>query len=76
MTSSADKIAGAPISWGVCEAPGWDYQLRHLTAVGGFTSGIERLLITSHSVPPPGTVVKALRGWDNAKPAASAHENP
>jgi hypothetical protein len=22
MTSSADKIAGAPISWGVCEAPG------------------------------------------------------
>ncbi len=53
MTSSADKIAGAPISWGVCEVPGWGYQLppervltemqqvglaaRHLTAVGGFT---------------------------------------
>jgi inosose dehydratase len=23
----ADKIAGAPISWGVCEVPGWGYQL-------------------------------------------------
>ena len=27
MTSSADKIAGAPISWGVCEVPGWGHQL-------------------------------------------------
>ena len=27
MTSSAEKIAGAPISWGVCEVPGWGYQL-------------------------------------------------
>ncbi len=27
MTSSADKIAGAPISWGVCEVPGWGFQL-------------------------------------------------
>ncbi|HMH35736.1 MAG TPA: inosose dehydratase, partial [Streptosporangiaceae bacterium] len=26
MTSSVDKIAGAPISWGVCEVPGWGYQ--------------------------------------------------
>ena len=24
---SAGKIAGAPISWGVCEVPGWGYQL-------------------------------------------------
>ena len=24
---SAAKIAGAPISWGVCEVPGWGYQL-------------------------------------------------
>jgi inosose dehydratase len=24
---SADRIAGAPISWGVCEVPGWGYQL-------------------------------------------------
>jgi len=27
MTSSPGKIAGAPISWGVCEVPGWGYQL-------------------------------------------------
>jgi inosose dehydratase len=25
---SAARIAGAPISWGVCEVPGWGYQLR------------------------------------------------
>jgi hypothetical protein len=23
-----NRIAGAPISWGVCEVPGWGYQLR------------------------------------------------
>ncbi len=22
-----DRVAGAPISWGVCEVPGWGYQL-------------------------------------------------
>ncbi len=27
MTTSAGKIAGAPISWGVCEVPGWGFQL-------------------------------------------------
>jgi inosose dehydratase len=26
-TTPVDKIAGAPISWGVCEVPGWGYQL-------------------------------------------------
>ncbi|MFC4948477.1 sugar phosphate isomerase/epimerase family protein [Pseudonocardia sp. GCM10023141] len=37
---SAQKIAGAPISWGVCEVPGWGYQLAparvlaEMTAVG------------------------------------------
>ena len=25
--SGLDQIAGAPISWGVCEVPGWGYQL-------------------------------------------------
>jgi inosose dehydratase len=39
-TSTADptaRIAGAPISWGVCEVPGWGYQLspdRVLTEMG------------------------------------------
>jgi inosose dehydratase len=27
-TASPIKLAGAPISWGVCEVPGWGYQLR------------------------------------------------
>jgi inosose dehydratase len=27
MTTPSRKIAGAPISWGVCEVPGWGYQL-------------------------------------------------
>ena len=27
LMSGIDKIAGAPISWGVCEVPGWGYQL-------------------------------------------------
>jgi len=27
MSTSENKIAGAPISWGVCEVPGWGYQL-------------------------------------------------
>ena len=27
MSTPTDKIAGAPISWGVCEVPGWGYQL-------------------------------------------------
>ena len=25
--STSDRIAGAPISWGVCEAPGWGYEI-------------------------------------------------
>jgi inosose dehydratase len=27
VTDDIDRIAGAPISWGVCEVPGWGYQL-------------------------------------------------
>ena len=27
MTSALDRVAGAPISWGVCEVPGWGYQM-------------------------------------------------
>jgi inosose dehydratase len=27
MSTAQCKIAGAPISWGVCEVPGWGYQL-------------------------------------------------
>jgi inosose dehydratase len=27
MTQVLDRVAGAPISWGVCEVPGWGHQL-------------------------------------------------
>lgn len=27
MSAAANRVAGAPISWGVCEVPGWGYQL-------------------------------------------------
>ncbi|HEV8421669.1 MAG TPA: TIM barrel protein [Actinomycetota bacterium] len=27
MTNLVDRVAGAPITWGVCEVPGWGYQL-------------------------------------------------
>ena len=27
MSDLLDRVAGAPISWGVCEVPGWGYQL-------------------------------------------------
>jgi inosose dehydratase len=29
----SDRIAGAPISWGVCEVPGWGYQLEPETVL-------------------------------------------
>lgn len=40
MTSTLSRLAGAPISWGVCEVPGWGHQLsadrvlREMRAVG------------------------------------------
>jgi inosose dehydratase len=27
MSNAVDRVAGAPISWGVCEVPGWGYQM-------------------------------------------------
>jgi len=40
VTDDVDRIAGAPISWGVCEVPGWGYQmpadlvLRQMSEIG------------------------------------------
>ena len=33
MTAFADRVAGAPISWGVCEVPGWGWQLDSATVL-------------------------------------------
>ena len=35
----AGKIAGAPISWGVCEVPGWGYQLSPERVLAEMTRG-------------------------------------
>jgi len=34
MTTFAERIAGAPISWGVCEVPGWGWQIDAATVLG------------------------------------------
>jgi inosose dehydratase len=33
MTAFMDRVAGAPISWGVCEVPGWGWQLDSATVL-------------------------------------------
>jgi len=33
MTPLADRVAGAPISWGVCEVPGWGWQIDAATVL-------------------------------------------
>lgn len=33
MTAFADRVAGAPISWGVCEVPGWGWQFDAATVL-------------------------------------------
>ena len=27
MTDLAERVAGAPITWGICEVPRWGYQM-------------------------------------------------
>ncbi len=38
MTGVLDRVAGAPISWGVCEVPGWGYQLTAERVLGDMAS--------------------------------------
>lgn len=38
MTTMLDRIAGAPISWGVCEVPGWGYQMTPDRVLGEMAS--------------------------------------
>ncbi len=62
-----DRIAGAPISWGVCEVPGWGLQL-----------GVDRVLREMHELGLRATELGAI-GWLPTEPAAlrsalDAHE--
>src|SRR6266699_836782 len=66
MTNATDKIAGAPISWGVCEVPGWGYQLspeRVLAAVGGFTP----VVLHEPGHDPAPEIDRLLDGYDAAR---------
>lgn len=38
MTTMMDRIAGAPISWGVCEVPGWGHQMTPDRVLGEMSS--------------------------------------
>ncbi len=58
-----DRIAGAPISWGVCEAPGWGYQLpaaRVLTEMAGLGLGRTELGPTGYLGADPAEVRERL----------------
>ena len=59
-TTPAQKIAGAPISWGVCEVPGWGYQL-----------GANRVLTEMREIDLLATEV-GPKGFLPAEPAAMA----
>ena len=66
ISLSLDRIAGAPISWGLCEVPGWGYQLtpdRVLAEMRGLG------LVATEFGPPgfldadPGARVAQLAGY-------------
>jgi inosose dehydratase len=46
----ADRIAGAPISWGLCEVPGWGYQLNPQRVL----SEMQGLGLVATEFGPPG----------------------
>jgi inosose dehydratase len=45
-----DRVAGAPISWGVCEVPGWGHQLPATTVL----AGMRRLGLAATELGPDG----------------------
>jgi inosose dehydratase len=47
---SPDRIAGAPISWGLCEVPGWGYQLTPQRVL----SEMQELGLVATEFGPPG----------------------
>lgn len=56
-----DRIAAAPVSWGICEVPGWGYQLPAERAL----TGMARLGVRSSELGPdefvPGDPVQKQR---------------
>jgi inosose dehydratase len=66
MTDPAERVAGAPITWGICEVPGWGYQMAaervlsqmrslglratELGPAGFLPTGSERALLDEHGL--------------------------
>ncbi|TDB71779.1 TIM barrel protein [Micromonospora sp. KC723] len=67
MTNFADRIGGAPISWGVCEAPGWGVELpaeRVLAEMAQLGLRATELGPTGYLGAVPTEVREALRASD------------
>ena len=67
MTDPVARLAGAPITWGVCEVPGWGWQLgaeRVLGEVSGL--GLRAIELGPSGFLPedPAEVARTLRGHD------------
>jgi inosose dehydratase len=63
MRSLRDRIAAAPISWGVCEAPGWGYEMapdRVLSEMRGLGLRATELGPTGYLGAGPGDVRRLL----------------
>ncbi|MFI5838846.1 TIM barrel protein [Catenuloplanes sp. NPDC051500] len=63
MTATAERIGGAPISWGVCEAPGWGLELpagRVLQEMSGLGLAATELGPTGYLGKTPAEVRKLL----------------
>ena len=58
VAGAAVKVAGAPISWGVCEVPGWGYQLPAQRVIREMRS----LGLTATEYGPDGYLSAALLG--------------
>lgn len=63
MSTIEERIAGAPISWGVCEAPGWGHELpadRVLAEMAGLGLRATELGPTGYLGADPSDVVQRL----------------
>lgn len=61
MIDISARIAAAPVSWGICEVPGWGYQL----PAGEALAGMKRIGLTSSELGPdefvPGSPLEKQR---------------
>lgn len=66
MTTVLDRVAGAPITWGVCEVPGWGHQMapeRVLGEMAGVGLGATELGPEGFLPADPDRLRAALERW-------------